>query len=399
VRRHALPAAAATALLAVLPASARAAWTAPQRATRAGLASAPAIDVDAAGRLALSYARRADGRSRIELRRGSMRLGVHGGAVLVDPHADRPASTSVRIDTANGQTLTAWQNGLPPTSSAVLSSRAGAPVEPLGPFAGAIEPYAIRAADGSLRLVLHGAAGLSVLRPRGERIDLPAATRDARVALTPRGEIVAAWTEGRRLRVAAAPPEGPFGAPVTIPSPAAPSVPRLAAGSDGRVLVTWLARTATGTGVEAVSRAPEGTIGAPIELAGAAQDARAPSLAAAADGELLLVYVDGGGILRLRRMRADGTPIGGAVRISDAPERTNGAALAVTPSATQVVWSTGASVRARRVAPGGAVGSVQVIARTTVDAGAVPVGAGGSTGGAAVAWVSGGRVEVSRETG
>ena len=43
-----------------------------------------------------------------------------------------------------------------------------------------------------------------------------------------------------------------------------------------------------GTGVQAVSRSPEGTIGAPIELAGAATDARAPSLVAAANGELLL---------------------------------------------------------------------------------------------------------------
>jgi hypothetical protein len=134
-------------------------------------------------------------------------------------------------------------------------------------------------------------------------------------------------------------------------------------------------------------------------VAGAATDARAPSLVAAANGELLLVYVDGAGILRLRRMRPDGTPVQAAVRISGAPERANGAALAVTPSATQVVWSTGASVRARRIAPGGVRGRVQVLARTSVDDGAVPVAAGGSTGGAAAAWVTGGRVEVSRETG
>ena len=126
----------------------------------------------------------------------------------LDRDADRPATTSVKLDGANGQTLTAWDEGVPPASSAVLSNRDGTPLVPLGPFAAAVEPYAIRASDGSLRLVLHGSSGLSVLRPRGERLDLPAAGRDARVAITPRGETIAAWTDNGRLRTAAAPPEG-----------------------------------------------------------------------------------------------------------------------------------------------------------------------------------------------
>ena len=109
-------------------------------------------------------------------------------------------------------------------------------------------------------------------------------------------------------------------------------------------------------------RSPEGTLGPPVALARATEDARAPALvAAAANGEPLLAYVDGGGVLRLRRMRPDGTPIGPAARISGSTERTNGAALAVTPSATQVVWSTATSVRARRIASGGARGRVQVL--------------------------------------
>ena len=140
---------------------------------------------------------------------------------------------------------------------------------------------------------------------------------------------------------------------MTVPTTGSPSMPRLAAGQDGRVLIAWLDRTATGTGVQAVSRSPEGTLGPPIALARAPEDARAPSLVAAANGEPLLAYVDGGGVLRLRRMRPDGTPIGPAARISGSTERTNGAALAVTPSATQIVWSTATSVRARRIAPGG----------------------------------------------
>jgi len=399
VTRRCLPAALAAALLAVLAPGARAAWTAPQTATGAGVAASPSVDLDAAGRLALSYTRRRANRTRVELRRGSLRRGLHEPPVLLDRDADRPATTSLKLDGANGDTLTAWDEGIPPASSAVLSNRNGTPLVPLGPFATTVEPYAIRAPDGSLRLVLHGGSGLSVLRPRGERLDLPAAGRDARVAITPRGETIAAWTDNGRLRIAAAPPEGTFGAPATVVTAGSPSMPRLAAGQDGRVLAVWLDRTDAGTGVQAVSRSSEGTLGPPIPLAGASEDARAPSLVAAADGGLLLAYVDGGGVLRLRRMRADGTPVGPAARISSATERTNGAALAVTPSATQIVWSSATSVRARRIAPGGRRGRVQTLATAGADDAGVPVAAGGSTGGAAAAWVAGGRVRIVRELG
>jgi hypothetical protein len=399
VTRRCLSAALAVALIAVLAPGARAAWTAPQTATGDGIAASASVDVDAAGRLALAYTRRRGGRARVELRRGSLRSGLHGTPVPVDRDAHGPLTTSVRLDAANGQTLTAWEEGAPPASSAVLSRRDGTPLVPLGPFAAAVEPYAIRAPDGSLRLVLHGGSGLSVLRPRGARIDLPTAGRDARVAITPRGEVIAAWTDNGRLRTAAAPPEGPFGPPVPIPSTGSPSMPRLAAGPDGRVLTAWLDRTASGTGVQAVSRSPEGTLGSSIPLADASEDARAPSLVAAANGELLITYVDGRGVLRLRRMRPDGTPIGRAARISGSTERTNGAALAVTPSATQVVWSTGTSVRARRIGPGGVRGRVQILAPAGADDAEVPVAAGGSTGGTAAAWVTGGRVRIVRERG
>jgi hypothetical protein len=392
--RRCLPAAVAAALLAVLAPNAGAAWTAPVTATGAGIAASPSVDVDAAGRLALSYTLRRDRRTRVELRRGSLRRGLHGTPVTLDRDADRPATTSVRLDGANGQTLTAWDANVPLVSFAVLSNRDGTPLVPLGPFTAAVEPYAVRASDGSLRLVLHGSSGLSVLR-----LDPPAAGRDARIAITPRGETIAAWTDNGRLRTAAAPPEEKFDAPATVPTTGSPSMPRLAAGPDGRVLIAWLDRTAAGTGAQAVPRSPEGTLGAPITLAGATEDARAPSLVPAANGELLLAYVDGGGVLRLRRMRPDGTPIGPAARISGATERTNGAALAVTPSATQIVWSSATSVRARRIAPGGRRGRVQILATAGADDAEVPVAAGGSTGGAAAAWVAGGRVRLVRELG
>jgi hypothetical protein len=56
-------------------------------------------------------------------------------------------------------------------------------------------------------------------------------------------------------------------------------------------------------------------------------------------------------------------------------------------------------VRARRIAPGGARGRVQILAPAGSDDAEVPVAAGGSTGGAAAAWVAGDRVRVVRELG
>jgi hypothetical protein len=392
--------------LAVLPAGAQAAWTAPQSVTRSGIARSPSVDVDPVGRLAVAYVRGSGSTGRIELRRGTLRDGVSGAPVLVARDVDRPGTTSVRFDGIGGSTLTAWDHGLAASSSALLIAFDGAPLLPLGPFAGSVAPVVLRAFDGSVRLVLHGEAGLSVLRPGGERIDLPSAGRDARVAIGAGGEIVAAWTQDARLLVAVASPGGAFGAPVALGTSGSPREPLLAAGADGRVLVAWLAAASGRTAIEGASLTPGGGFSATIPLV--APDARAPVLAAASNGELVLAYLDASGptraghvgtdrgILRLARLRPDGTPIGRPLRISGPLERTSGAGVAVDPSGVQVVWATTASVRARRVAPGGLRGRVRVLSSTGVDGAAVPAVAGGSSGGVAAAWVARGRVVVVR---
>ena len=391
--------------LAALPAGAQAAWTA-QTVTRSGIARSPSVDVDPAGRLAVAYVRGSGDAARVELRRGTVRAGIAGAPILVARDVDRPGTTSVRFDGTSGSTLTAWDHGLAASSSALLSSRSGAPLVPLGPFAGAVAPVALRAPDGSVRLVLHGAAGLSVLRPAGERVDLPSAGRDARVAIAASGLIVAAWTQDGRLLVSVATPGGGFGAPVPLATSGSPRDPLLAAGADGRVLVAWVAAANGRTTVEGASLAPGAGFGATMPLAG--PDARAPVLVAASNGELLLAYLDARdparaghvvtdrGILRLRRLGPDGTPIGDPLRISGPRERTSGAGVAVEPSGVQVVWATPGSVRARRVAPGGLRGRVRVLSHNGVDGAAVPAVAGGPAGGAAAAWVARGRVLVAR---
>ena len=212
--------------------------------------------------------------------------------------------------------------------------------------------------------------------------------------------MIAAWTDNGRLRIAAAPPEGTFGAPVTVPTTGSPSMPRLAAGPDGRVLIAWLDRTAAGTGVQAVSRSPEGTLGPPITLARAAEDARAPSLVAAANGEPLLAYVDGGGVLA-PAPHATRTARPSALPRASAARRSARTALRW-PSRRPPRRSCGR--RRRRCAragsrPAAARGRVQILATAGADDAEVPVAAGGSTGGAAAAWVAGGRVRLVRERG
>ena len=398
-------------LAALLPAGASAAWGDPEAATRGGIARSPSVALDPAGRLAVAYVRSTRGVARVELRHGTLADGLSGAPVLVARRADRPGATSLGFDGVSGSTLTAWDHGLAASTSALLTSREGRPLLPLGPFAGSVAPRVLRAPDGTLRLVLHGASGLSVLRVGVEpvqRLDLPEAGRDARVAVTPAGEVVAAWTASGQVLMAVAAPGGGFGAPVALATTGGPREPRLVAGADGRVLVAWLTAIDGRFGIEAASRAPDGTAGATVRLVDPAADARAPVLAAASDGELLLAFLDTSGptrpghvdldrgVLRVQRMTPEGAPLGPAVRVSGALERPSGAGFAVEPGGTQVVWSTVASVRARRLAPGGRRGRVRVLSERGVDGGAVPSAAGGSAGGYAAAWVSRGRVMVAR---
>jgi hypothetical protein len=180
------------------------------------------------------------------------------------------------------------------------------------------------------------------------------------------------------------------------------------AGADGRVLVTWLAAVDGRFAVDAASRAPDGTLGAPVRLVAPAADARAPRPAVASDGELLLAFLDRSGpvrpghvdldrgVLRVQRLTPDGVPIGAALRISGPLERVSGAGIAVEPSGVHLVWSTVASVRARRLAPGGRRGRVRVLSTRGVDRGAVPAATGGPAGGYVAAWVARGRVLVAR---
>ena len=116
VTRRRLPAAPAAALLAVLaPAPGR---RGPRRQRPTGdrrrERRRPSTSTPPAGsRCPTPRAR--DGRTRVELRRGSLRRGLHGGPCPLDRAADRPATTSVKLDGANGQTLTAWDERTSPS--------------------------------------------------------------------------------------------------------------------------------------------------------------------------------------------------------------------------------------------------------------------------------------------
>jgi hypothetical protein len=96
------------------------------------------------------------------------------------------------------------------------------------------------------------------------------------------------------------------------------------------------------------------------------------------------------------RLTPEGTALGAALRISGALERVSGAGIAVEPGGVHLVWSTVASVRARRLAPGGRRGRVRVLSERGADRGGVPAATGGSAGGYVAAWVSRGRVLVVR---
>jgi hypothetical protein len=235
---------------------------------------------------------------------------------------------------------------------------------------------------------------------------VPGAAGTAAFAATPGGEEVAAWVgAGGTLTTSSRTAGGRFSAPEPLPGPSAGYARDVQAttSTTGDVLIAFLASRGSGNAV-AVARRPEGgSFGEARLVVPAGEGARAPAIAGATHGEIDVSYVASGitrawgfarGALRLRRLDPLGVPRGRLITFTRGAQRTSGAGLAVDPSGTFVVWSVDGAVRARRLAPGGILGSERILSH--VPAIQVPVVAGGPTGGAAAAWISRGRVRVAR---
>jgi hypothetical protein len=409
-RRILAPAAlAALGLAGAVPGVAGAAWSGPQAATVEGVATAPSADLDAAGHLAVLYSRRIGNDRRVELRRGTLRSGLSGASTILQRGYLGADATSLRFDGTGGSLLAAWNLGPAGTRGARLNAK-DRRVYSFPQVQKARRTEVVAGADGSRWLVVRDRDGLRVApltgSAAGDLATVPGVPPDAAVAVDTAGAVVVTWTLGGRVLAILAPAGHGFGVPQDLGSPGYARDARILATPDGHILIGWLSNSGAGNEVRVSSRSADGRFDGPQLVAPAQTGARAVTLTATADGAVLVSYVDSGvgrgwgsasGVLRAQVLETNGSLAGRALRLSGNGERVRGAGVGADPSGAFAVWSTRGSVRARRVAPGGILGSERLLSRHPSDGEVAPVVAGGPTGGAAAAWVYAGRVRVARE--
>src|SRR4051794_376996 len=424
-RSLALPlAAAALATAAALPASAPAAtWTAARAATSAGSSFGPAVAADAHGRLALAYVRQLGGENRAEVRRGTTRAGLRGAAAVLDRSRHAVFAPALGLPADGGPLAFAWLHFADRAHRALATTiddagRAG-PARAATPEGtqSAYAPAFVHGADRSLRLVWTRRTTQAGLAVDGAALGAPFALPGAGVGSQPQvavdadGTTVVVWldTAGGRLLGAQAPAGGTFGPTTVLSGPGRARDPQLTVSASGDVVAAWLSSAGSGNAVMAAVRPRRAAFGAPFQVAEPAQRAFAPRLVATPAGEVLVAWVNsnvtrafGGasGIVRAQRLRADGTLVGPRLRLSPNGVRSSEPALVSDAgSAAFAAWtdfrSGRGSVQARRIAPGGIVGTGRTLSRRgAADNVLAPVLAG-AAGRVAAVWVQRGDVAYS----
>ena len=131
------------------------------------------------------------------------------------------------------------------------------------------------------------------------------------VAIAPDGTTTAVWLRfnGRNYVVQAGtrPPGGTFGAPINLSAPGGSAYSeRVAVAADGTTTVVWQRLTDKHLIVQARTRPPHGTFGAPITLSAPGQGAYSPQVAVAADGTTIASW-SANGVVQARTRPPGGT--------------------------------------------------------------------------------------------
>ena len=202
----------------------------------------------------------------------------------------------------------------------------------------------------------------------GTRVDLSVAAQragSAQITTAPDGTATAVWHryDGSYWIVQAAtrPPGGSFGAPVDLSAPGETAYyPQITTAPDGTATAIWSDLTAVGPGssfiVQAATRPPGGSFGAPVDLSAPGQDASSPQITTAPDGTTTAVWWGSGGIQAATRPPGGsfGAPVdlGGGIypQITTAPDGT-----------ATAVWNSAGFIRAATRPPGGSFGAPVVL--------------------------------------
>ncbi len=184
----------------------------------------------------------------------------------------------------------------------------------------------------------------------GTAEDLSAPGQNAQlpqIAASPDGTMTAVWVRDNGaneiIQAATRPPGGSFGPPVNLSLPGRSAFnPQISTAPDGTTTVVWERSDGSDFIIQAATRLPGGSFGAPVSLSAPGQDADDPQLATAPDGTTTVVWRRDDGIFdRIQTAtRTSGGSFGAPVNLSAPGGFGEDPQVATAPDrTTTAVWS------------------------------------------------------------
>ena len=214
-----------------------------------------------------------------------------------------------QITTApDGTTTAIWRrNSIIQASTRPPDGAFGAPVDLSAIGESANGPQIAAAPDGTATAVWFGPVGSdfviqAVTRPPGGAfgtpVDISAAGQDAyfpKIATAPDGTATAVWyrNDGSNdiIQAATRPPGGSFGATVDLSANGqSASQPQITTAPDGTATAVWRRDNGSNDIIQAATRPPAGSFGAPVDLSATGEDAFDPQGTTAPDGTVTAIW-------------------------------------------------------------------------------------------------------------
>ncbi len=305
--------------------------------------------------------------------------------------ADKDAQDPQIATAPDGTATVVWHrwNGSGDGDTAVIQAATrppggafSAPVEVSVAGRTAIHPQISGAADGSVTVVWQRDNGSNTIiqaatRPPGGNFGLPADLsapgRDAgdpQIEVAPDGAATAVWrrSDGSKqiTQAASRPPGGVFGAPVNLSAPGQNAFgrPQVASDPDGAFTAVWSREDGSNDIVQAATRPPGGSFGAPVDLSATGQDNDRSQIAIAPDGTATVVWrrSDGTNTIIQAATRPPGGIFGAPITISTIGQDAQAPQIAAASDGTATaVWfgNVGGNfiIQAATRPPGGSFGA------------------------------------------
>jgi len=189
------------------------------------------------------------------------------------------------------------------------------------------------------------------------------------IAIAPDGAAIAVWSRSNGIntiiQAATRPPGGFFGAAVDLSATGQDAfLPQIAIAPDGAATAVWRRSNGTNNVIQATTRPPSGSFGAPVDLSAAGQTATNPQIAIAPDGAATAVWrrSNGANFIIQTATRPPGGSFGVVVDLSAAGQSAFDPRIAIAPDGTATaVWQrfNGANniIQAATRPPGGSFGA------------------------------------------